>query len=78
MEKKVVLYSMDGWPACTTIKQFFADNQVDYELKDVRKDNQARTELVKVYKRRSVPVTIIGEEVIEGFIEPVLKKALGL
>ena len=47
-------------------------------MKDVRKDNQARTELVKVYKRRSVPVTIIGDEVIEGFIEPVLKKALGL
>lgn len=61
-----------------TIKEFFANNQVDYILKDVRKDNTARTELVQVYKKRSVPVTVIGDEVIVGFIEPVLRKALGI
>ncbi|QOR36971.1 glutaredoxin family protein [Clostridium sp. 'deep sea'] len=60
------------------MKQFFADNQVDYLLKDIRKDSEARKELVQVYKKRSVPVTVIGDEVIHGFIEPVLRKALGL
>ena len=78
MDKQVVLYSMDGWGACVAIKQFFADNQVDYLLKDIRKDSEARKELVQVYKKRSVPVTVIGDEVIHGFIEPVLRKALGI
>ncbi len=47
-------------------------------MKDVRRDQQARNELIKVYKQRSVPVTVIGEEVIVGFIEPKLREVLGI
>jgi glutaredoxin-like YruB-family protein len=76
--EKVILYSMQGWPACVEIKSFFDENNVDYEDKDVRKDAQARNDLIKVYKQRSVPTAIIGDEVVVGFREERLKELLDL
>lgn len=76
--EKVILYSMQGWPACVEIKSFLDENNVEYEEKDVRKDQQARNDLIKVYKQRSVPTTVIGDEVIVGYREEKLKELLNL
>lgn len=79
MEKeKVILYSMEACPACVLTKNFLDSYQVEYEVRDVRKDITARNELVKVYKQRSVPVCIIGENLIVGFREDLLRKYLNL
>jgi glutaredoxin len=61
------------------VKEFLSQKGVAYTDHDVTKDRAALEEMRKITQGGlSVPVVHIGDEVIVGFDEERIKKALGL
>lgn len=73
---KVVVYSVESCPWCAKVKEFLAAKKVKFTNKDVGKDQKAAQEMIKKSGQQGVPVTVIGKDVIVGFDEARLEKAL--
>lgn len=74
---KVILYTQPGCPPCEFTKNFFNDQKISYELKDIKKDSSARDELIKLGSY-STPTIVINDDVIIGFEQERIMKALDL
>ncbi|MCM3600372.1 thioredoxin family protein [Robertmurraya korlensis] len=74
---KVTLYTQPGCPPCEFTKNFFTDQNISYEVKDIKKDSSARDELIKLGSY-STPTIVINGDVIIGFEQERILKALGL
>ena len=72
-QKKVIVYSGAGWPACTQVKGFLSQQGVEYEVRDIQEDESAQNELVSM-GFTAIPVTVIDGVPILG---PDLKKIEG-
>jgi glutaredoxin len=59
-------------------KQFFAQNNVQYEEKNVAADVPARDEMVQKSGQMGVPVIEVDGKIIIGFDEPKLSEVLGI
>jgi glutaredoxin 3 len=77
MAKQVTVYSQPGWGACDREKEFLSQNGVPFVVKDIRADQAALQELVKL-GFRATPVTLIDGEAVVGFDREKLQKLLGL
>lgn len=79
---KVTIYTTPTCPYCQMAKQFFTDNKVAYSEVDVASDQQAAQLMIKKSGQMGVPVIAVEkggrEEVIVGFDQPRLTKALGI
>jgi glutaredoxin-like YruB-family protein len=75
---EVKIYSTPTCPWCKRAKQFFADNGVSYQDFDVASDVAARKDMMDKSGQLGVPVIDIDGEIIIGYDEPRLKKALNL
>lgn len=64
--KKVVVFTSNTCPHCTTAKEYLSENNIEFEEKNVQTDPEARKELVK-RKIMGVPAIFIDDEVIVGF-----------
>jgi glutaredoxin len=51
---------------------------VAFEDINVLADSEARDELIKLSGGMSIPVIVVGDQVIRGFNKPQLKAALGI
>ena len=67
MEKDVKVYTLPTWPHCKTAKEYLSQKGITYQEFDVGKDKEAAKEMIRVSSARSVPVIVIGKEVIVGF-----------
>lgn len=66
MQKKVIVYTSNTCPHCTTAKQYLQEKGVEYTEKNIQTDAEARKELIqKGYM--GVPVIIVDNEEIQGF-----------
>lgn len=74
---KITLYTQPGCPPCEFTKNFFNDQNISYELKDIKKDSSARDELIKLGSF-STPTIVINGEVIIGFEQARIMEALDL
>jgi glutaredoxin len=74
----VVLYSKPDSPPCTIAQQFFVDNDVEFEEKDISLDDAARKNMVERTGQTSVPVIEIDGAMIVGFNKVNLSRLLGL
>lgn len=75
----VTIYSTPGCKFCKKTKNFFNENDVDYEEKNVAEDGDALKEMVKKSGQKGVPVTVVDDdEVIVGFEEEKLRDAIGI
>ena len=72
----VVVYSTENCPWCAKIKEFLNAKEIKFTNKDVGKNRKAAEEMIKLSGQQGFPVTVIGKEVIVGFDEAKLKKAL--
>lgn len=71
---KPILYSADWCAYCQTTKKWLAQNDVDYELKDVD-DPAIREEMnQKADGNQTIPTLVIGDEYYVNPSVPVLKK----
>ncbi|MBS7346576.1 MAG: NrdH-redoxin [Candidatus Sacchiramonaceae bacterium] len=76
--KKVILYSTSWCSFCHAEADWLEHNKVEFELKDIERDEAAMTELKEKMNGefRGVPVTVIDDEVIVGFDRPKLTQLL--
>lgn len=74
---KVSVYSMPDCSYCRSVKGFLKEQNVPFADRDLSTDQAARDFMDKGGYRK-LPVTVIGDEVIEGYDMAKIKKALGL
>jgi glutaredoxin len=70
------VYSAQGCADCEKVKQFLASEGVEFEVKDVMTDMEAR-EAVEKLGFLGIPVTVIGDQAIKGFQLEELKRMIG-
>ena len=75
---KVRIYTTPSCVYCRMAKEFFKDNNIEYEEKNVALDASAREEMIAKSGQMGVPVIDIGGKLIVGFDEPRLREALGI
>jgi len=78
MAKSVAIYTTPTCVYCRMAKEFFKKNNVKYKEIDVSSDDRAVQEMVEKSGQMGVPVITVDKEVIVGFNESKLRKALGL
>ncbi len=72
----VVLYATETCPYCHMARDFLKGLSVEFEEKDVGRDEAAAREMVDKSGQMGVPVIEVGELVIVGFDRSVLEEAL--
>ncbi|MFD0869352.1 Glutaredoxin-like protein nrdH [Chlamydia abortus] len=72
---KVIVYTSTYCPACTRVKHFLNEQGVDFEERNVDKDEKYAEDLLNA-GIRAVPVTVVGAEKIVGFNQSALSKVL--
>jgi glutaredoxin-like YruB-family protein len=75
---KVKVYSTPTCPWCTKAKEFLTKNNVKFENINVAEDEKARNDIIEKSGQMGVPVIEIGKEIIVGFDEQKIRKALKL
>ncbi|MEK6982406.1 MAG: glutaredoxin domain-containing protein [Candidatus Micrarchaeota archaeon] len=77
-ENKVIVYSTEWCPWCHRVKEWLTKQGVRYEDRDVEKEPKFAEEMTNKTKQSGIPVVDINGEVIIGYNEPVMRKALGI
>ena len=72
----VILYATETCPYCHMAREFLEGLSVDFELKDVGKDEAAAREMMDKSGQMGVPVIEVGDLVLVGFDRGALEKAL--
>ena len=78
MANKVVIYTTPECAYCEMTKEFFRQNNISYEEKDVSADDKAREEMVEKSSQLGVPVIDIDGRIIIGFDKEMLLKLLNV
>jgi len=80
---KIKLYTLSTCSHCIRTKRFFKENDIDMEFTDVdlltgAERERVMNELRKLNPDCSFPTICIGDDIIVGFNEEKLRKALNL
>lgn len=78
MNKKVKIFTTPTCAYCRMAKEFFKQNNITYEEKDVVIDVQARDEMINKSGQMGVPVIFVGDDVVVGFDKRRLSELLGV
>lgn len=74
---QIIIYTQPDCPPCEIAKRFLTEYGFTFELKDIKKDNNSRNELMKKYNSYSTPTFVIdNKEVVTGFEIEKLKEIL--
>jgi len=77
----VKVYALSTCPWCKKVKKLLDDHSVNYDFVDVDlaqgdEQKKALEEVEKLTGRRSFPVTVINDQVIQGFKQEEIEGAL--
>ena len=75
---KVTVYSTESCPWCHKTKDYLKKHKVKFKDIDVGKDHEAANKMVEKSGQMGVPVIDIDGEIIIGFDQPKIEKALSL
>lgn len=75
---KVTIYSTPLCPWCKKAKEFLSANNIEFEDKDVSSDEATRNEMQEKSGQLGVPVLDIDGNIIVGFDQEAIKKALNI
>ncbi len=81
---KVTVYTTPTCAFCNQTKEFYQENNIEYDEKDVAADSVAAQEMVDLSGQMGVPVSVIKKDddsdsvVVVGFDKAKLEEALGL
>ena len=75
---KVTIYTTPTCGYCQMAKEFFADNNVEYEEYNVAEDIEKRNEMIERSGQMGVPVIFVDDEMVIGFDKDRLTQLLGL
>jgi len=73
-----VIYTTSECAYCEMTKEFFRQNKISYEEKDVSVDDKAREEMVARSGQLGAPVVDIDGEIVIGFDEEKLAELLSI
>jgi len=73
---KVKIFTTPSCPWCHKTKEWLKEHKIKYEEKNVQEDEKARNEMIEKSGQMGVPVVEIGDQIIVGFDEDTLGKAL--
>lgn len=77
MDRKVKIYTTPSCHYCQQVKDYLTERGIEFEAFDVTKNREALKEMKEITGGvRSVPVVAVGSEVIIGFDQAALEKAL--
>ena len=76
--KKVTVYSTPGCIYCKLVKDFFAENKIEFTEVDLSADTAKREEMIEKTGQMSVPMIDIDGEILIGFDKKELSAKLGL
>lgn len=76
--KNVTIYSTPTCHYCNMAKEYFKQNNVQYEEFNVASDPEKRKEMMEKSGQLGVPVILIGEDVVVGFNRPRLARLLSI
>ncbi|PIS13572.1 MAG: NrdH-redoxin [Candidatus Tagabacteria bacterium CG09_land_8_20_14_0_10_41_14] len=76
--QKVFIYSAPTCGYCQMAKEWFKENNIEYEEFDVSTDEAKRNELVEKTRQMAIPVIEINGETIVGFDKAKLSELLGV
>jgi glutaredoxin-like YruB-family protein len=74
---KVKVYSTPTCPWCHKAKEYFEEKGVEFEDIDVSSDQKAADEMIEKSGQMGVPVIEIDGQIIIGFDQAAINKALG-
>jgi glutaredoxin 3 len=75
---KVTIYSTSTCPYCTMAKEFFKENNVEFEEVNLTENPDRAGEMIEKSGQNGVPVIDIDGKIIIGFNEPAIREALDL
>lgn len=78
MDKKIIVYSTPTCPYCRMAKDYLTKNNITFVEKDVAEDREAAKEMIERTGQRGVPVIDIDGQIIVGFNQSEISRALGL
>lgn len=76
--KKVTIYSTPTCHYCNMAKDFFKANKIAYTEANVATDLAKRSEMVEKSGQMGVPVIDVDGQIMVGFDQSALSKALGI
>ena len=74
----IKVYSTPTCPYCKTAKQFFAENNIQFEEIDVSANQSAAQEMIAKSGQMGVPVFEIDGQIVIGFDRAKIKQLLGI
>jgi len=75
---KITIYTTPECVYCKLTKDFFRQNNISYEEKDVSVDDETREEMAAKSGQLGVPVIDIDGKIVVGFDESAIKELLKL
>lgn len=75
---KVTIYTTPTCVYCKMAKEFFKENNISYEEKDVATDAKAREKMIEQSRQMGVPVIDIDGNIVVGFDKKRLSELLGI
>lgn len=76
--KEVKIYTTPTCAYCKAAKEYFKENNVNYEEIDLGKNPDRVQELIQVSGQMGVPVILIDGKVIKGFNKGAIDEALNM
>ena len=77
-EHKVILFRTISCPWCHKVEEFFKGHKIKFKNIFVDKDQKAAQEMIKKSGQMGVPVIDIDGQIIVGYDQDSIKKALGI
>lgn len=74
----VTMYSTPTCHFCHAAKEFFKENNIQYDDYNVAEDTEKRKEMITLTGQMGVPVIKIGDDVVVGFDEGKVRELLGM
>ena len=72
----IKIYTTNSCPYCDLAKEYLKKKKISYKEINVEKDDSAAKEMVQKSGQMGVPVLEIGKEIIVGFNEAKIDKAI--
>lgn len=73
---KISIYSTPTCPYCVQAKQYFKSKNIEFENIDVAENQEKAQEMIKISGQMGVPVIKIDDQILIGFDQTEVEKAL--
>jgi len=76
VSEKIVIYTTQWCLYCTKAKEYLTANDIAFTERDIEKGNKENDVLFQSIGYSGIPKIVIGNVIINGFNQPILKKEL--